>query len=221
MNYRVPRLIIGVCVLATFTACSNVKQLKEDNLVLRQQVEGLEQIHADYSDKLARYERQSHADKGVSEKELETLRRSLETQIANKIDENQALIQKLNSLTIITIGEAALFASGKVDLTPSGVEIISKLSNSLGDYPGYNVRIEGHSDSLPISSDLKALYPSNWELSGARASTVARYMIYGLGMAPERLSVAGFAHYRPIADNETAQGRADNRRIRLVVYKSL
>ncbi len=122
---------------------------------------------------------------------------------------------------MIEVGEAALFGSGQADLTNEGVGVIKKLTHALNPYGGYHIRVEGHTDSVPIGKNLKTKFQSNWELSTARATTVVRYMIYGLEMDPNRLSAVGYAHYRPVAPETSGEGRAKNRRIRLVVFKEM
>ena len=103
-----------------------------------------------------------------------------------------------------------LFGSGMADLRKEPRKILDELSVLFRKFP-YLVRIEGHTDSLPINS---ARYPSNWELSAARAVTVARYF-QGLGLPPERIAATGYGEYQPIADNGTAIGRDKNRRVEI------
>ncbi|HEY5649486.1 MAG TPA: OmpA family protein, partial [Nitrospiria bacterium] len=77
-----------------------------------------------------------------------------------------------------------------------------------------------HTDSRPIGESLKKTFPSNWELSTARATNVIKYMVYAMKLDPARLQAVGYAQFRPIASNDTAAGRAKNRRIRMVVFKA-
>ena len=214
-------LAMVVLTLVLGTGCTNTKRLQEENASLKSRVAELEQLSRDYSDKLASIEQLSAQERADLENEMAQMRRELDRQLQQQIAENQVLIQKLNSLTIITLGEAALFGSGIADLTRAGAATIRDMALALEQYPGYHIRIEGHTDSMPISDDLKATYASNWELSAARATSVVRYMIYGLGIAPERLSAVGYAQYRPVADNMTKEGRAKNRRIRVVLFKEM
>jgi len=88
--------------------------------------------------------------------------------------------------------------------------VLDEISRFFAKYP-YQIRVEGHTDDVPIHSDK---FASNWELSAARAVTVARYF-QGLGVVPERLAATGFGEYRPIADNATPEGRAANRRVEI------
>ena len=103
-----------------------------------------------------------------------------------------------------------LFGSGLADLREEPRTILDELSVLFRKFP-YLVRVEGHTDSLPINS---VRFPSNWELSAARAVTVARYF-QGLGLPPERIAATGYGEYQPIADNGTAKGRDKNRRVEI------
>ena len=79
-----------------------------------------------------------------------------------------------------------------------------------------DIRVEGHTDNIPISS---ATYPSNWHLSVARALSTAYFLINEQKLDPEKVTVVGYAEYKPIADNLTPQGRAKNRRVDIVIIK--
>jgi chemotaxis protein MotB len=103
-----------------------------------------------------------------------------------------------------------LFGSGSANLREEPRKILDELSILFRKFP-YLVRIEGHTDSLPINS---IRFPSNWELSAARAVTVARYF-QGLGLSPGRIAATGYGEYQPIADNGSAKGRDKNRRVEI------
>ena len=210
--------IVFMACLVVISGCG-MKQIRTENENLKQEVDQLEQIQRDYSDKLANTRQMSEEEKASLRREMGQMRKSLESNLNQQIQENQALVRKVEDLTVIEIGEAALFGSGLSDLTREGASVIRQLSEVLGQYPGFHIRVEGHTDSLPIGKILKTQFPSNWELSTLRATTVVRYMIYGLEMDPNRLSAVGYAKHRPVADNETEEGRAKNRRIRIVVFK--
>ena len=109
-----------------------------------------------------------------------------------------------------------LFNSGKATITQEAKEILSGISQVLGEY-GETIRIievEGHADTQPINS---FIFPSNWELSTARAVTVVKYMLETSDLSPEQLSAIGYAEYHPIADNNTAEGMAKNRRVDFII----
>lgn len=115
-------------------------------------------------------------------------------------------------LVVTVVSDTVLFDPGQADLRAEGAELLGRLAAALGPLPN-RLSVEGHTDNVPISGR----YPSNWELSTARATTVLRQLIERHGIAPSRLQAAGYAAGRPVAGNETPEGRAANRRVELVV----
>ncbi len=218
---RSAKMIFLAGLILLLAGCSGMDKLKTENASLKTQVEELEQVKKDYSDKLTASQQSSAQEQARLREEMEQLRADLNEKLQQQIEENQALVQKIDDLTIITLGEASLFGSGQADLTRSGAKTIRAIADALEEYPGYHLRIEGHTDDRPVSKNLKPTFMSNWELSTARATAVVRYMIYGLQIDPQRLSAAGYAQYRPAADNSTREGRATNRRIRAVIFKEM
>jgi Flagellar motor protein len=112
----------------------------------------------------------------------------------------------------LILQEKILFPSGSAELKPETYPILDKLYEILKDLPN-PVEVEGHTDSIPISTEK---FPSNWELSTARASSIVRYFI-AKGINPERLKASGYADTKPIASNATPEGRAQNRRVEVVI----
>ncbi|HEX7388256.1 MAG TPA: OmpA family protein [Castellaniella sp.] len=113
------------------------------------------------------------------------------------------------------INSEILFGTGQTDLSDEGLAVLKRTAQVLVN-AGYDITVEGHTDSVPLRSG--AAYPSNWELSSARASRVVRYL-QANGIAKSHLKAVGFADSDPIADNGTPEGRARNRRVELVVAK--
>lgn len=116
----------------------------------------------------------------------------------------------------IEINASALFAPGEAVLGENALRALSAVGQVLatGDFP---IKVEGHTDTLPISNQL---FASNWELSAVRASAVVRLFVQA-GVAPQRLSAAGYADQRPVADNRTAEGRSRNRRVAILIESML
>lgn len=141
-------------------------------------------------------------------------------QVANRIKRDlQPLIDKQyikvtsNKLWVeVEINTSILYSSGNAKLEPEANEPLKKLAVMLAGVPNY-VDVEGYTDNLPINN---AVYPSNWELSAARAASVVQLFINN-GIAPQRLSAIGYGQYRPIANNDTVEGRRKNRRVRIVI----
>ncbi len=114
---------------------------------------------------------------------------------------------------VIRLPLDGLFEPGEDTLVPAALPLIDRIASVLA-LTGRDIRVEGHADPRPIHS---ARYPSNWELSTARATGLVRYLVAHHGIPPERLSASGYGEYRPIDTNATAKGRARNRRVDIVV----
>jgi len=112
---------------------------------------------------------------------------------------------------VISLEEAGFFDSGAAGVRPGALPVLDRIAAVLPEAP---LRVEGHTDDVPIH---KAQYASNWELSSARASGVARLLLEHGNVHAEMLSVAGYAEFHPAASNETEEGRARNRRVDIVV----
>ncbi len=114
----------------------------------------------------------------------------------------------------IQLSEQILFASGEARLRPEASRALTPIADVLRQQP-YDLTVEGHTDNIPIATPL---FPSNWELSASRASYVVRFLI-DQGINAERLRAVGYADTRPIGENATAEGRAKNRRVTLVIHQ--
>jgi len=117
----------------------------------------------------------------------------------------------------INLSEKILFDSGATDVKPAGLEILRRLGGVLVNLQGHDIRIEGHTDNVPISSRLREKFASNWELSAVRAASVLHFLQEQVGLPGESLAAVGHGEFRPVADNATPEGRALNRRIRILL----
>ncbi len=111
----------------------------------------------------------------------------------------------------VTISDMALFPAGAAKMSSNGLTIMAKVSKVLSQFP-YHTKISGHTDNRPIHT---AMHPSNWELAGDRACEVVRFLI-SQGLDPTKLSAESYADFRPIASNDTPEGRAKNRRVEII-----
>ncbi|HUV30173.1 MAG TPA: flagellar motor protein MotB [Acidobacteriota bacterium] len=114
---------------------------------------------------------------------------------------------------VVHIVESALFNEGVADLEPRAVDVLDIIGNQVRGLPNH-IRIEGHTDDRPIST---TVYPSNWELSSARATEVVRYLLDGQSISPDRISALGYGEYRPVRRNNSIENRAANRRVDIVI----
>lgn len=121
--------------------------------------------------------------------------------------------QEDRGLVVSIVSDDVLFAPGSADLRPEGMAVVDAVADALAALPNH-VSVEGHTDDLPINT---GRYPSNWELSTARAGAVLRYLAERHGLPQARLEAGGYADQRPLDTNETAAGRARNRRVDIAV----
>ncbi|MFW6273573.1 MAG: flagellar motor protein MotB [Halanaerobium sp.] len=159
-----------------------------------------------------------HIDENFAE-ELENMPEIM-NEMQNYIEENGLedrvnIEQKRKGLVISFTGEI-LYELGRADLREEGQEVLSMIADNLKSIDN-DIMIEGHTDDLPIRTDE---FPSNWELSSARAVNVIKYMIEEQNFEPARLSAAGYSEYRPVADNSSSTGRNENRRVEIVVLNT-
>jgi len=137
--------------------------------------------------------------------------------LEQEIERGEVRISELKGKLTVNVVDKILFDSGKADLKPAGIRVLQQIGDILNSAIDKNIQVEGHTDNIPISGGLTARYPSNWELSTARATTVLHFLQDKVGVSGERLSAVGYGEYQPIASNATAEGRAENRRIQIVL----
>ncbi len=148
---------------------------------------------------------------GMIEKEMDDIVSEVrELVLFNKLG-GEVSVTKSEEGVVITLSDLLLFEQGGTSLSAKGFDILEKVAAVLSKL-AYHVKIKGHTDNEPISS---ATYPSNWELSSARASKVVRLLVDN-GVPPFYISAEGYAQYHPVATNDTAAGRARNRRVEIV-----
>jgi chemotaxis protein MotB len=140
------------------------------------------------------------------------LERTFQREIAAK----EVALQRLAHGVSLTITDRILFPSGTADIVGDGIQVLNRIAGVLERFPGQHARIEGHTDDVPIGPALRGRYPSNWELSTARATAMVKYLV-ARGVAASRLAAAGYADTRPVAPNTTEAGREQNRRIEVVL----
>jgi chemotaxis protein MotB len=144
---------------------------------------------------------------------LDRLRRNLTLALSSQIASHAISLEMGRDGLVISLREAGFFDSGSATPKPEALSTLHQIATELGSAP-YDLRVEGHTDNIPIHN---AEFDSNWELSSARATHIARLFLEMKVISPERISAAGYAEYHPVAPNDTAEGRAENRRVDLVV----
>jgi len=147
------------------------------------------------------------------EASISALQAELQQALQQEISLHTVALHRENEGLVISLREFGFFDSGSADLRPSALPALDRIASILA-IRTCRLRIEGHTDNVPIHTVQMA---SNWELSTARATELVRLLITRYNLAAERLSAAGYAEYHPIASNATAQGRAQNRRVDVVI----
>jgi chemotaxis protein MotB len=141
----------------------------------------------------------------------------LESALSEYQEQEKVWLEMKDSKTIITVSDAVLFPSGRADMVEEGKAIIDQIARVAANHPDRAILVEGHSDNVPIGAMIKEKYYSNWELSSSRACSVLRYMYWESKLDPTQLSAIGYGEHRPIADNDTVEGRGRNRRVVIVI----
>ncbi len=151
---------------------------------------------------------------------LDDTKKTIATSLKDEIAAQQvALVEQEDTLKVVFI-DKILFDSGSIEINEKGKALLRALAESIRQQKDQIVLVEGHTDNMPLGPSLKARFPSNWELSVARAAAVARFLQEEGLLQPQRLSARGYSYYRPVASNKTIAGRRQNRRIEIILSPS-
>ena len=151
-------------------------------------------------------------------KRLTRTQEELSKSLQDEISKGNITIQQVRDRLTINMVDRVLFDSGQAQVKPAGVKVLKQVGDVLNKISDKQIRIEGHTDNVPISSKLQGRFKTNWELSTARATTVVRYLIDQGGVDRQYLSAVGYADTHPLATNDSEEGRSSNRRIEIVLY---
>jgi len=132
-----------------------------------------------------------------------------------EVAKGEITISQLRDKLTVNVLDEILFDSGSTQIKPRGLEVLKRVGDILHNVQDKMIVIEGHTDNVQISRELARKYPTNWELSTARATSVVRYLQDESRLDPERLSAVGYGLYHPVDSNDTAEGRQRNRRIEI------
>jgi chemotaxis protein MotB len=145
--------------------------------------------------------------------DVELLKQELEEALGDQIKRHEIEMHVTPEGLVVSLREVGFFASGNADLLPDGRAPLGRIAHIL-NAKGFQIRVEGHTDQVPIHT---ARFKSNWELSTARATEVVALLVERYGFDPMQISAAGYSQYRPVASNDTEEGRKTNRRVDLIV----
>ena len=219
-------------------AIEDNKLLQEDLMRARADLDRVEKVLADRSAEAgaAMTEMRQEVDRlttesNILQEQLEVERQAREARLAEvqgtydelvgkleeEIQRGEVKISELKGKLTVNVVDKILFDSGKAELKPAGINVLQQIGDILISTADKDIQVEGHTDNVPIRGTLTEKYPTNWELSTARAATVLHFLQNEAGISGDRLSAVGYGEYRPISTNGTAEGRAQNRRIQIVL----
>jgi len=141
---------------------------------------------------------------------------NLVTELNNEIKEGEIAVTQLKDKLSLSLVEKILFDSGSAAIKSNGKHVLERVAEILRNVKDKQIRIEGHTDNIPIGPRIAERFPSNWELSTARATNVVKFLIDN-GIDPELISATGYSEYRPVAPNDSDEDRSKNRRIEIVL----
>jgi chemotaxis protein MotB len=159
------------------------------------------------------------AEKEAMERKIKEMKATYDTLLADlqkQIKEKEIVLHQFKDRLSISLVDRILFDFGKATLTPEGRRILKKVAGSLRDIRDRSIRVIGHTDPVPIHPDYRYKFPSNWELSAARAATVVRFL-QRHGVDPHGMEAVGRSFYDPVAPNDTEEGRSRNRRVEILI----
>lgn len=176
----------------------------------------LEEITAELA-KLSEEARRAVEEKKKSVAELKTTYDELVSELNEEIQKGRVAVTQLKDKLSLSMVDKVLFDSGSAEVNREGRKVLDRVAGILKKVSDRQIRIEGHTDNVKIGERLRKKFPTNWELSTARATHVVRYLKEQGGLDPALLSAAGYSEYRPVAKNDTPEGKARNRRIEVVL----
>ena len=191
---------------------AEIAGLKKDKAGLEQQKSTLEQQQADSKKRIDALE-QEKSQLQAAGQQKQTQYDALVAGLTEEVKKGELQVRQYRDMLTVDVAEQLFFDSGRADLKDTGKAVLKKVGDAVKGYEDKIIRVVGHTDNVPIKTKT---FPSNWELSVARATTVVRYL-QEVGVPPDRMVASGRAEYQPVADNDTAEGRKKNRRIEITL----
>jgi len=206
-------------IVQTNTCKNQVKDLTEEKDALNKYKEALQKDNQVLLGKVT--ELTSKAEKAEQLEKATQTYQDLQKKLEREIQDGQIQLTEMKNRLTMTMVDKILFASGSADVSKEGKQVLDKVITILKDITDKRIQVEGHTDNVRIYSSIKTRYPTNWELSTARATQVVRYLQEEGGLDPKVLSATGYSEYQPLAANDTDENKAKNRRIEIVLLPLL
>jgi chemotaxis protein MotB len=194
--------------------------LEKEKGTLKEQIASLEKNRTSMQQQVSSLEQQK-ASLLASSQQTQKQYQDLVQGLSKEVEKGQLQVRQYKDMLSVDLAEQIFFDSGRATLKKEGKEVLKKVGDALKGYENKIIRVVGHTDNVPVAKSLQATFPSNWELSVARATNVVRFL-QDVGIPPERMVPTGRAEYDPVASNDTPEGRQKNRRIEIMLLdKSL
>lgn len=159
-------------------------------------------------------------EKAAAQQALERARVDLLKELAEEVKRGEIFVELRGKDLVVDVSDKVLFDTGKAEINERGRQVLRQVAGTLRGMKDHVFQVSGHTDAARIiSPEIQEIYPTNWELSAARATYVVRFLSEQCGVPGESLVAAGYGRYRPVAPNNTEEGKARNRRIEIAVLK--
>ena len=194
--------------------------LEKDKAGLKQEVDSLTQQNSSMQKEVGSLSQEKAALVAANQQRQQQYE-SLVQGLSKEVEKGQLQVRQYKNMLSVDLAEQIFFDSGKATLKKEGKDVLKKVGEALKGYENKVIRVVGHTDNVKVAKSLQATFPTNWELSVARATSVVRFLQES-GIPPERMIPAGRGEYEPVAPNDTPEGRQKNRRIEIMLIdKSL
>ena len=222
MSKKFTSIVLSLSLLFVLSCVSKSKYVELENQMSKTQAQLIEENKglAEQNALLKRDLEKERTTVAVQKKELSELdkqRQEIESNLKAQIANKDVRIQEIEGKLMVTFVDKILFDSGSVKIKPEGQEVILRLAESFKDRQDQMIVVQGHTDDVKIGGALLNRFPTNWELSAARATAVVRLLQDKGEIDPARLTASGFSYYKPVASNETEESRKQNRRIEIML----
>jgi chemotaxis protein MotB len=198
---------------------SQLADLQSAHRHLQSQAATLERQNRELTDTLERLTTQTTTLQTEVEKSetLLDLEKKIAQQLQEQIAAKNVRIEAIEGKLRVSFVDTILFPSGSAQISAEGQQTLQSVASTLREDTQHEIMVQGHADNVPIGLTLQQRYATNWELSTARATAVVRFLQDRGDLDPQRLSASGFSYYRPLASNDTEEGRRQNRRIDIIL----
>jgi len=189
--------------------------VEQDNATLRRQIAACDRQNTSMQEQVGFLEQQRAA-LLTARKQHQEQYDALVKDLSKEVQKGQLQVRQYKDMLTVDLAEQIFFDSGRATLKPGGKKVLKKVGDALKGYQDKIIRVVGYTDNVPVAKSLQGKFPTNWELSVARATNVVRFL-QDVGVSPERMVASGRGEYDPVASNDTPEGRQKNRRIEITL----